>query len=82
MAVVLLAPAEFLPTAAFLIGLTLFIDALFRGVAEQFVNTLAVVLTVAAAAILLWTFWQLLLLGLLLAAGIYLTWENLRAVAE
>ncbi len=81
-AVVLLAPAEFLPTAAFLIGLTLFIDALFRGVAEQFVNTLAVVLTVAAAAILLWTFWQLLLLGLLLAAGIYLTWENLRAVAE
>ena len=81
-AVVLLAPEEFLPTAAFLIGLTLFIDALFRGVAEQFVNTLAVVLTVAAAAILLWTFWQLLLLGLLLAAGIYLTWQNLRAVAE
>ena len=71
-----------MPTAAFLIGLTLFIDALFRGVAEQFVNTLAVVLAVAAAAILLWTFWQLLLLGLLLAAGIYLTWENLRAVAE
>ena len=79
-AVFLLAPAEFLPTAAFLIGLTLFIDALFRGVAEQFVNTLAVVLTVAAAAVLLWTFWQLLLLGLLLAAGIYLTWENLRSV--
>ena len=43
-------------------------------------NTLAVVLTVATAAILLWTFWQLLLLGLLLAAGIYLTWENLRTV--
>ena len=81
-AVVLLAPAEFLPTAAFLIGLTLFIDALFRGVAEQYVNTLAVVLTVATAAILLWTFWQLLLLGLLLAAGIYLTWENLRTVRE
>ena len=81
-AVVLLAPAEFLPTAAFLIGLTLFIDALFRGVAEQFVNTLAVVLAVATAAILLWTFWQLILLGLLLAAGIYLTWENLRTVGE
>ena len=81
-AVVLLAPTEFLPTAAFLIGLTLFIDALFRGVAEQFVNTLAVVLAVATAAILLWTFWQLLLLGLLLVAGIYLTWENLRAVRE
>ena len=81
-AVVLLAPAEFLPTAAFLIGLTLFIDALFRGVAEQFVNTLAVVLAVATAAILLWTFWQLLLLGLLLVAGIYLTWENLRTVGE
>ena len=81
-AVVLLAPAEFLPTAAFLIGLMLFIDALFRGVAEQFVNTLAVVLAVATAAILLWTFWQLLLLGLLLAAGIYLTWDNLRTVGE
>ncbi len=36
-------------------------------------NTLAVVLAVASAAILLWTFWQLLLLGLLLVAGIYLT---------
>ena len=81
-AVVLLAPAEFLPTAAFLIGLTLFIDALFRGVAEQFVNSLAVVLTVATAAILLWTFWQILLLGLLLMAGVYLTWENIRAIAE
>ena len=81
-AVVLLAPEEFLPTAAFLIGLTFFIDALFRGVAEEFVNTLAVVLTVVTAAILLWTFWQLLLLALLLVAGIYLTWENIRAVAE
>ncbi len=81
-AVVLLAPTEFLPTAAFLVGLTLFIDALFRGVAEQFVNTLAVVLAVATAVILLWTFWQLLLLALVLAAGIYLTWDNLRAVAE
>ena len=81
-AVVLLAPAEFLPTATFLIGLTLFIDALFRGVAEQFVNTLAVVLAVTTAAILLWSFWQLLLLGLLLVAGIYLTWENLRTVGE
>ena len=81
-AVVLLAPEQFLPTAAFLVGLTLFIDALFRGVAEQFLNTLAVVLAVATAAILLGTFWQLLLLGLLLVAGIYLTWENLRTVRE
>ena len=81
-AVVLVAPSEFLPTAAFLIGLMLFIDALFRGVAEQFVNTLAVVLAVATAAILFWTFWQLLLLALLLAAGIYLTWDNLRTAGE
>ena len=81
-AVVVFAPSEFLPTAAFLIGLMLFIDALFRGVAEQFVNTLAVVLAVASAAILLWTFWQLLLLGLLLVAGIYLTWDNLRTAGE
>jgi hypothetical protein len=80
--VFLLAPAEFLPTAALLIGLTLFIDALFRGVAEQFVNSLAVVLAVAAAAILLGTFWPLMLLGLLLVIGVYLTWENIRAVRE
>ena len=81
-AVVFIAPGEFLPTAAFLVGLTVFIDALFRGVAEQFLNSLAVVLAVVTATILLWTFWQVLLLVLLLVAGIYLTWDNLRTVGE
>jgi hypothetical protein len=38
--------------------------------------------TLVRQAWLPWMFWQLLLLGVLLAAGIYLTWENLRAVTE
>ncbi len=42
----------------------------------------AAVPAVVAGAILLWTFWPLLLLGLLLVVGIYLTWGDLRAVRK
>ena len=73
-------PSEFVTTAVLLIVVVLSIDAFFRGVAEQFINSLAIVLAVVAALILLWTFWPLILLGLLLAAGIYLVSENVRGL--
>jgi len=76
------APSEFVPTALLLVGLMLLIDAFFRGVAEQFVNSLAIVLAVVAAVILLLSFWTGLLLALILVGGIYLTWENIRGLRE
>jgi uncharacterized membrane protein len=37
----------------------------------------AVVLAVAASLMLALTFWTMILLGLLLVAGVYLTWQHI-----
>ncbi len=77
-AVYFLDPDAFVPVAVLLVAVMLFIDALFRGVAEMYVNSVAVVLACAAAIILVATFWLSLIFALLLAAGVYLTWEHVR----
>ncbi len=65
---------------ALLIGILLFVEAGFRRRLQPLLNSLTVGLAVVCALVLIYEFfWTIVQLGLL-AAAIFLTWENLREI--
>jgi hypothetical protein len=63
---------------ALLSGLFIFAEASFRRQLPRLVSTVTIVLAVVATAVLLVEFFWSLVVGLVLIAGAYVMWENLR----
>ena len=65
-----------------IVGLFVFIESVFRRQVGRQVTSLTVILAVISALVLLYEFfWQLLAVGIL-AAGLYLAWENIKELRD
>ncbi len=65
---------------AAMIGVLIFIEAGFRRQLHRLINSLTVGLAIVSAMVLLFEFfWQIVVIGVL-AAGLYIMWENLREI--
>ena len=63
-----------------MIGVLIFIEAGFRRQLHRLINSLTVGLAIVSAMVLLFEFfWQIVVIGVL-AAGLYIMWENLREI--
>jgi hypothetical protein len=72
------APQHLFDGALVLIGSLVVVEAVFQRRLARLVSTVAVGLAVVSAAVLVYgLFWQLLVIGVL-AAGLFVLWENLR----
>ncbi len=61
-----------------LLGMFVFVDALFRQRLAQLIRTVTNALALASAAVLVYEFFGPLIVLGVVAAGCYLLWENLR----
>ncbi len=67
---------------AILIGVMIFIEAGFRRQLARLINSLTVGLAIVAALVLVFEFfWQIVVIGVI-AAGVFIMWENLRELAR
>lgn len=65
---------------AALVGLVVFVEAGFRRRLSSLINSLVVGLALVSAAVLVFEFFWQLIVVIVLAAGVYIMWENLREI--
>jgi hypothetical protein len=68
--------------AIVLIGTFIFIESLLRGTVVPLVRVTSVVLASIAALILIGTFWLPLVVGVAIAAGVFVIWQNVRELVR
>jgi membrane protein implicated in regulation of membrane protease activity len=69
-------------TIAVLILIFIAIESILRGTVIQTLNGIAVFLAVVTALILLWHFWQQILLGLIFVLAVFLLLQKIRELRE
>ncbi|MEW5872537.1 MAG: hypothetical protein AB1894_24970 [Chloroflexota bacterium] len=61
-----------------MISIFIFIESGFRRQIAQLINSLAIGLAIVSALVILFEFFWKIVIGVVLAAGVYILWENLR----